>query len=215
MKTLTDSETAAIAARSVKARNFLWLTVKDRTTGVPTSAGFWDDLGTISAKVADVLTGGEATRTFTGAGAMLGLEDVPLTADLSIKSVTIHLSQIDAAVASAVRGYDPRLGPIQIYRGLFNPTNWSLVAAARCRFVGVVDSIDIVDPEDKGAGRITIKAVSQLRELTRSNPATGSDEDQKTRLSTDRFFRFAGAVSEWEVAWGQRNLKVGRKDKRR
>jgi hypothetical protein len=213
MRALTPEETAALASRRLRARNLVWITAKDRVTEAAQSIGFWDDVGTVSMQVRDALAGLVVARTFIGAGGLLGVEDVPLTSDLAIHEVSLTLSQIDATVAQTVRGYDPRLGPIQVYRGLFNPDTHALVAPARCRFVGFVDAIDIVDPSDKREGRIEIRAVSQLREMTRSNPSMGSDEDQKARSSGDRFFRYAGAVSEWSVAWGQDKIKIKGKGK--
>lgn len=218
MRALVASETAALAARNVMARSLIWITAKDRITLVAQSIGFWDDLGTANMQVTDALTGLAVSRNFVGAGALLGVDDIPMTADMAIKEITVVLSQIDANVAQTVRGYDARLAPIQIYRGLFNPTTHVLVAPARCRFVGIVDAIDIADPADKQEGSITLKCVSQLRELTRSNPSMASDEDQKRRSATDRFLRFSNGVGDWDVAWGQistgANKNKNKKDKK-
>jgi len=215
MRALVAAETSALGARKVRARNLVWITAKDRITLIPSSIGFWSDVGTVSMQVRDALTGLAIARTFVGAGALLGIDDIVLSSQLAVQEITLTLSQIDANVAETVRGYDPRLGPIQIYRGLFNPDTHNLVAPARCRFVGFIDAIDIVDPKDKQAGSITVRAVSQLREMTRSNPAMGSDEDQKARFAGDRFFKFAGAVQDWEVAWGQQAVKPGKKGRKK
>ena len=44
-------------------------------------------------------------------------ESLPLTADITVRSVEIELPAIDTVVAELVRGHDVRSAPIQIYRG--------------------------------------------------------------------------------------------------
>lgn len=211
MRTLSAAESSAIVARSVAFRNLVWITAKDRTTGALNSLGFWDDVGNLSVTVVDPFTGNNAARTFIGAGSLLGVDDVAASADLSVKQIKIKLSGINASVAQAVRGYDARLAPIQLFRLILNPTSGTAVAPARARFVGFVETVEINDPSPGGQGEVTVTAVSQLRELSRANPDMTSSESQKMRLAGDRFLEFANDVSTWRIMWGALSIKAARK----
>lgn len=214
MRTISGAESSALAQRSVALRDLVWITAKDRTTGSAQSVGFWNDVGTVTLSVIDPLTGASVARTFVGAGSLLGIDDIAASADLSIKQITVRLSGVNATVAQAVRGYDPRLAPIQIHRLIINPASGAPYAAARARFVGFVERVDIIDPPPGGQGLVTVTAVSQLRELTRANPDMTSSESQKLRLGTDRFLEFANDVSKWRIMWGALSVKAGKKNKK-
>lgn len=223
MKALTAAETAALAARALAFRNLVWITAKDRNTGAPTSFGFWDDVGTRALQVIDALTGTAVTRTFTGAGSLLTIDDLVATSELAVQTFMIRLSGVDARVANAVRGYDARLAPIQVYRLMLNPASGAPIAAARARFVGIVDTLTINDPRRGAQGVIELTAVNQMRELSRANPDMISDDSQKARAiapaTTDRFYQYTNAVANWTVAWGalsvreQRQRNKKKKDK--
>lgn len=218
MKSLTAAENAALAARNLAFRNLIWMTAKTRAaTPVPVAMGFWDDVGTRSIQVIDALTGAAVTRSFVGAGSLIQVDDVVAAAALDVRELVIRLSGIDASVAQAVRGYDARLAPIQVYRVLLNPVSGTAIAAARPRFVGIVDTLRIRDPARGGQGGIEISAVSQMRELTRANPDMTSDDSQKDRAAAlatplvDRFYEHANSVVGWTIAWGALSLKAQRK----
>lgn len=218
MKALDIAETSALAARAVSFRNLVWITAKDRSNGTPVEAGFWNDVGTINIPVTDGLTGGFITRPFVGAGSLLQVEDVVSSADLSVKELRITLSGVDDQVANAVRGYDARLAKVQVYRLILNPTTGNAVAPARCRFLGLVDRLDIIDPREGGQGLVSLTVVSQLREISRSNPDMTSVDSQKPRgtyigLGEDKFYEFTNAVTGWEIMWGEHAIKVDKKDK--
>ena len=214
MRTLSAAETTALAARTVALRNLVWLTAKDRTTAAKQSLGFWDDVGTITHQVIDPFTGATVSRTFTGAGSLLTLEDIALSADLSVKGLRVELSGINSQVAQAVRGYDTRLAPIQIFRVILNPASGAAYAPARARFVGIVDSLEIVDPRPGGQGRIVLQAASQFRELARANPDMTSGASQVLRLATDKFYQYTNDVPKWQVMWGAHSVGVKKKDKK-
>jgi hypothetical protein len=220
MKQLTSGELSALAQQSVSLRNLVWIVAKNRTTGAKQSMGFWNDVGTRGISVIDALTGQTVTRNFIGAGSLLNVDDVVATAELQVRELQVVLSGIDANVANAVRGYDARLAPCQVYRLMLNALTGNPVAPARCRFVGVVDSLVINDPRPGGQGRVTLQLVSQMRELSRANPDMTSDDSQKGRaagagLTTDRFYQYANAITKWTVAWGAMSLKGQRKQNKK
>lgn len=219
MKSLNSAEVTALAQRALSFRNLVWITAKDRSTGALNSLGFWDDVGTRSLQVYDGYTGAIVTRSFVGAGSLLRVDDVVSTAELAVRELTITLSGVDDTVAQAVRGYDARLAPIELYRLILSASTGNPVSPARARFVGIIDSLTINDPERGGLGLVTLQAVSQMRELTRANPDMTSDDSQKERatdlgIATDRFYEYSNAVTKWQIAWGQLSLKAQKKNKK-
>jgi hypothetical protein len=142
---------------------------------------------------------------------------VVATAELSVREIVIRLSGVDATVANAVRGYDARLAPIQIYRLMLNPASGAPIAAARARFVGIVDRITINDPRRGGRGNVVLQAVNQLRELSRANPDMTSDDSQKDRAepTTDRFYEYTNQIANWTIAWGALSLKAQKRNKKK
>jgi hypothetical protein len=219
VKALSSAEITALSRQALSFRNLVWITAKTRVVppAVPAlvSIGFWDDVGTRSLAVIDALTGATVTRSFVGAGSLLSVDDVVSTAELTVQELSVMMSGIDATVANAVRGYDARLAPVQVYRLLLDPASGNVIAPARCRFVGIVDSLSINDPPPNGTGVVTLRCVSQMRELTRANPDMTSDDSQKLRAelpaTTDRFYEYSNAVTKWVIAWGSLSVKGLRK----
>lgn len=203
-----DSDTlAALQSRILVPRDFIWLTAKDRSTGDPETAGFWNDVGSITASVVDGETGGAVSRVFKGSGNLIAMDDLPLTSDISIRNFTATLSQVSADVAQMVRGYDLKGAPTQIHRGLLDPVTRLLVAPALPRFVGYVDSLVINTPPaaldgTPQFGSIVLTLASHTRELTRFNTDKRSDASQQLRQSGDRFFQYADTMGKRPIFWG-------------
>lgn len=208
MRNISAQNLAALQARQLVARDFLWLTARSLQTGAPFSYGFWSDIGDVSAPVLNPNTGLSETRNFEGSGTLIQISDVPLVSNVSVQNVTIQMSQLDPAVENIVRGYDLKQAPVEIYRGLFDPNSRQIVAPALCRFVGFVDTLEITTPKENEAGGISLTCASHTQEMTRGNPDTRSNESQKKRLSTDNFFEDTTVVAEWEHFWGRKKGKV-------
>lgn len=194
----------ALAAGRVVERKFLYIIVKDRDTGDPVEQGFWNGEGSILAPVTDAITRLTVYRQFDPMGGIpFELDDIPLTSDVSVRTIEVTLSQIDAAVEAAVRLYDMKFAPVQIYRGLFSPATRNLITPAAPRFVGLVNAAPLLTPAVNGNGSLRLSLVSQSRELTRSNPDVRSDESQQARYAGDRFFQHAEAMKEAVLYWGE------------
>lgn len=203
MRFLDAAEIAAIQARTIVARDFLWVTAKDRTTGALTSSGYWNDHGTVTADVVDGRTGVTESRSFYGVGMALSIGSIPLTADVTVRSVDITLPHIDTVVQGLVRTTDVRNAPMQLYRGYFDPVTRALVAAAKPRFVGYVDTAPIFTPKENDEGSLTFTCVSTTRELTRTSNEVRSDESQQKRSAGDGFYKDTSVVGDWQLFWGQ------------
>lgn len=202
MRDLSPENAAALEARQLVARDFVWIVVRNRATGAPFSEGYWTDVGDVSAPVIDPETGAEVTRNFHGTGTLISADPIPLVSNLTVQSIEVSFSQIDDRVNELIREYDPRQGRIQIFRGLFSPASRRIVAPAFPRFVGFIDKIRIRTPKEGEVGSVVATCVSHTQEMTRVNPATRSTADQARRLSTDSFFRDVGTAGELEIFWG-------------
>lgn len=203
MKDFSAEEIAAYEDRSIIVRSLVWCQPKDRDTGELQDVGFSTVTGSNALEVRDGLTQEVVTRNFTSRGALVGIGDIAAAADLSIRQVTVTLSQLNSDVENALRGYDMRGAPIQIYRALFSKANpRALVAPARCRFVGFVNTAPIVTPAKGGQAVATLNCVSIARQLTNTNSELRSDESQQRRQSGDRFFRWVGATGQVPISWG-------------
>ena len=208
MRNLSTENYAALQARQLVARDFIWFVARNRETGDPFSYGFWSDVGNVSAPMLNPNTGLPVTRNFEGAGTLIQISDIPSVANLTVQTITVQMSQIHDAVNNIVRGYDLKQGQVEVYRGLFSPLTRQLVAPAVNRFIGYVDQIEIKTPKEGEEGGVELTCASHSHELTRYNPSTRSHEDQKLRDASDDFFVDASTVGEWEHFWGRENGKV-------
>ena len=199
---------AALEARQLVARDFLWIIARARGTGLPVTDGMWSDVGNVTASIVHPDTGAVVSRNWYGSGTLVQISDIPLVSNLSVQTVTLQLSQVHERVEQLVRDYDCKQARVEIYRGLFNPSTRAMVAPAECRFVGFVDTIQITTPSENEEGSVTLSCVSHTQEMTRSNPDTRSNGSQILRHATDNFYQDTSTAGEWEVFWGSEKGKV-------
>lgn len=201
-KTLSSENYAALQARELVARDFIWFIVRDRESGDPVTDGYWSDVGTITCDVIDPETGGSQSRQFFGADGLISISDIPLVSTLTVQNVTIELAQVSSRVNDLVRTYDCKQGTVQIFRGLFDPATREMVGPAYPRFYGFIDQAPITTPVENDAGNVTLTCTSNTQELMRSNSDTRSDASQRLRSGTDNFYQDVAVVGTWVLFWG-------------
>lgn len=202
MRSISPENQAALAARRLVARDFLWFEARNRSTGAIETVGFWSDVENVTAFVVNPRTGLPVSRSFYGAGGLISIDDIPSVSVLQVQDVHIHMDQLDEMVQQAVRLYDLKQAHVEIHRGLFDPESRQMVAPAAPRFVGSVNTVEIHTPAENQDGGVDITCVSHTQEMMRANPATRSHEDQKLRNSGDNFFIDAAVVGDWDFEWG-------------
>lgn len=215
MRNVSNENLAALAARRLVARDFLWIVARDRVTGAPVTDGMWSDVGNTTAAVINPDTGLAVNRDWYGSGTLVQIDDIPLVANLTVQNVNIRMSQVSEHVQTLVRLYDCRQARVEIFRGLFDPETKQMVAPAECRFVGFVDTITITTPAENDEGAVTLVCASHTQEMTRSNPVTRSHATQILRHPGDMFFADADTVTEWEFFWGSEKGVVPTQPKRK
>lgn len=201
-RTVSEEVQEALEARRLVARDFLWITVKDRADNSPLSFGFWSDIGNVDAEVINPNTNSAVTRTFEGAGGLIEIDDIPLVANLQVQTIRIKFNQINDQVNTLIRTYNMRQAPIEIFRGQYDPDTMSMVAPATPRFVGFVDTIEWDTPEAGNEGAVIANCTSHTQEMTRANPDTRSDASQRLRDADDEFYKDTSTAGEWEIWWG-------------
>lgn len=203
MRVISGSNQTALAARALVARDFIWFTVRDRSSGALASVGFWSDIETVSGVSVLGQDGSTVTRTYIGAGSLIAVDDIPAVSTIQVQDIRIRMSQLNESVENAIRGYDIRQGGVQIHRGLFDPVTRQLVSPAFIRFVGFVNTVEIKTPSENEDGYVELVCVSHTQELMRANPATRSHADQQKRANGDDFFVDAAVVGNWKKTWGE------------
>ncbi len=212
MRSLSSEILAALKARKLVARDFLWIVARNRETGAPVPDGYWSDVGPITTQVISPETGAAVSRKFYGAGALISISDIVLTSNITVQNVTISLSQVSERVNALLRQYDVKQAPVEIFRGLFDPETRVMVAPAEYRFVGFVDKAPVKTPAEGQNGNVTLTCASHTQELYRSNTDTRSDASQRLRSATDNFYQDTTVVGEWEFFWGKANGKLGNRN---
>lgn len=187
--------------------DLIWVEGLNRSTGATETIGFSSlqypaNLSVISGK-----TRATVSRDYYPGYGLISTSPIPLTADLTIQQVHVILSQLDDNAQQAIRGYDPRNAWIEIHQALFNTDTRELISAAEPHFVGRIDKAPIDTPKIGGEGSIDLTISSDLRELTRTNAAMKSDEQQKLR-SGDRMRQYNSTAGEWQIYWGEAKPSV-------
>jgi hypothetical protein len=202
MKLYSANTVAALAARRLLPRDFIWIVARDRETGLPVSVGFWSDLANVSALMIDPETGAPVLREFYGAGSLIQSSDIPSIVGVSVERVTVTMSQLHDQVEEAIRLYDCKQARIEIHTGLLDPDSRQLVDPAEPIFVGFIDEIEIRTPSENEDGAAILTCASGTQELLRSNPSTRSHADQQVRGPGDDFFLDAAVCGDWDHYWG-------------
>lgn len=200
---------AALSARRLVERDFIWFVVRDRVTGNPVTDGYWSDVGTIAAGVVDPDSGSPVTRTFFGAGGLISISDIPLVSNLTVQHVTVTLSQVSDRINDLLRTFDCKQGKVQIFRGLFDPATRGLIAPAFPRFAGTIDEAPITTPEENKSGDVVLTCTGNTQELTRANSDTRSHASQQLRDEDDEFYLHTATVSDWQQYWGKSAGRLG------
>lgn len=205
---MRNSDTATIAALTnarhtgIAPRSLVTITARALEDGAEEQFCFWNGILPVDIEVVHGRTGELETRAFAADGALIKVEPIRLTADLTQRPASFQLNPAHSRVALMLTAYDARLAPVEIHRVPVDPASQLPVAPPICRFRGFVEEM----PRDRAAtgehGSFTVRCVSHTVLLTVTNPLKRSDADQRRR-SDDRMMRYAAVAPSWDVAWGE------------
>lgn len=202
-----DSDTiAALEAGSLVLRWMLYIRGLDSANAAKTF-GFWSGPDNVTATVVKATdpTTTEA-RAYVGGGSLLtdGVDPIVYQLGLTAQTINVKLSALHSSVKDMVRGYNIRLAEAELHRALFSPSTGLIVSTPYPRFYGIIEGASLTDAAVGGEAPVTLSITSISIDLTRTNPATESDEQQKLR-SGDRFRRYSDAADPFSVWWGEKS----------
>jgi hypothetical protein len=192
----TAIETHLAAGEGVAPRHLLWIEAKNRTTGEIEATGFWNGKDT-----REFVVNGE-TRTYFGAGALLGIDPIIGSVGLNVRMQRVRLAQVAPEVMQAIRGYDVRLAPVEIHRVHIDPVKGVQIGAPVRVFKGSVDEAPIPKPAVGQEASLEMTLASAARALTRTLTAKKSDAAQRRIDPTDRGREYATISGAVGVFWG-------------
>lgn len=198
MRTYDPAELSHLASRTgIRARILVWIRPRSRATGLVEPIGFWNGDDDQAFMI------GDETRTYHGAGALLGFDDLKLDIGLVVRRTTVWLATAATEVVEAAMSYDLRLAPVQVHRVLTDPQTFAPIAAPHRIWKGWADGAPRVTPaKGDSGGKITLTLASAAMALTRSDHAKYSDESMKLR-GGDRLFRYADVSGKVPIYWGE------------
>jgi hypothetical protein len=196
MRSYDAATLAALQNRAgVKSRILIWVTARNRATGEPEAAGFWN-----GDQVADFDIGG-VTRRYYAAGALISVDTIAAEVGVGVRMQRVVLSPINDQVESAIFGFETRLAPIEMHRVLYDVQKGVAVSTPHRVFRGWIDDQEIVTAAVGGESQSVLNCASSARALTRSLSLRKSDASQRLR-GDDRFYRYTDVTDPVEVPWG-------------
>lgn len=199
MRAFSPTTAAAFAARGpLMAHVLVWISARNRETGAVESIGFWTGEDHL-----DFVIDAE-TRTYYGAGDLIGLEPIRWRSGLQVQTQQLRLSQVSPEAQLAIRGYDTRHAPVEIHRALFDPASAQLLDAPHLVLGGFVDRISLTTPEKGGRGEIRLEIATRARALTRPLNRYRSHASRIAQAPGDTFRKWASTAAKTEVKWGRK-----------
>ncbi|UYN98353.1 MAG: hypothetical protein KIT02_10280 [Devosia sp.] len=182
------------------------LTVKGRTLGGAADEWvYWTGEDNIAV---NLVPAGETTpvsRNAVGGGTLLDIPPIVDAIGVEARSITIgldHISEAAGGPLDMVFGNNVRVARVEMHRAFLDPATWNLVSTPTLMFAGRVDGASIDDAAAGGEGALSLDCISSAIDLTKTNPAMESDEQQKRR-DGDRFRRYGDTAGQIQTWWGQ------------
>lgn len=203
MRILDTASAEYLSAHTgVASRHMVHVIGRNRDTDAQEALGLWqgDDHLTIAI--------GGVNRTYYGAGGLIGVEPIRAGIGLEVRMLQATLSPLTPEVALLLRGYDTRLAPAEVHRGLLSLETGQLIAEPIRVFRGWVDALKIRTGEVGGTGEATVTLASAARGLTRALTLTRSDTEMRRRNTGDRFRDYADIAGEVGVWWGEKRERA-------
>ncbi len=202
---MRDYDAATLAAFGTRAgiiaRQLLWMTVKDRTTGDPVSFGLWN------GEDHETITIAGQARDYYGAGTVLEVPDIVHEVGFKARNHRVTISPISPEVKVVLRTYDARFAPIEIHRALYDTETRNLVSEPHRVFKGWINGAPISRTAIPGRAKAELVLVSSARVLTRKLALKKSDESHRLRAD-DRFRRYADVAETAKTFWGEDKIET-------
>jgi len=185
---ITSAFNTAIIAKVVRPLMAIELEFSDGTLRM------WNGYGDIT------MTAGGSSKTFTGAGDLLGISEIEESDILSMSGVTLTLSGIKSSLISTALSaqYTNRNGAI--YLGLFDASA-NVIADVYTAFKGKMDVLNI--SEGQQTTMVQLKLESRLISFEKAANRMYTYEDQQVDYPNDLGFEFIPDLQDKEIIWGK------------
>lgn len=184
--------------RGVEPRVLFWIEPRNRSTGLREALGLsnLDDHR-------DFVVEGE-TRTFFGAGNVLGLQPIRSVTGLDVIYHSIELPPFTDEVRTILDQYDGHLAPVRIYSVALDVDTMEPLAAP-IRFVKgtLQEAPKSIGAPGSAASKYVLKIASNARRLTQGLPIYRSQNWLERRASGDLGREHIGVSPDWVVPWGE------------
>lgn len=198
MKLLPTALTAHLEAREgVSPRALAWFEARNRATGATETLGLWQGADDRTFNI------GGATRTYYGAGQLLGVDPIVARSGVEVRRQRLVFSALTPEVEQLVRGYDARYGRAEVHVVHMVAGTDTFVSSPVRWLAGYVDEVSIRTGEAGGEGAVEIRIATAARALTQKLGRKRSDRSLRARAPADRFRRYSdvsGSVKAW---WGE------------
>lgn len=189
-----------VAGKPMVQRHLIWVTGRDYTTGDAVSVGFWDGQHDAELAVYHPVTGVTLSRTYHGAGSVLGVDPIQHPRGLDIHPVRITLSPTSPQVEQALRGYRQQNAPVELHRIWFDYYTREVLAPGHVWITGNLDRAPLTTPPVGGSAQLVFTVVPPTRALSFGNPELLSDTIQSQRLG-DRILQYIATQGTREIPW--------------
>jgi len=208
--TLTVSFNTYVALQAARKdgviipRDFVWITGKNRSSGVLEQTGLWNGPVAVTVPVIRPSDGAEVNRVYQPMAGRMKIPSIPMGMKLEVRSLTLSFSRLSPAVTNAVRVYDPRMQPIEIHRALLDPVSRKMVDPAHCRWDGLINRAPVTRAKADDDGMVEIETVSHARWLTM---ASGDKMDAHFFEGRgDQAGKYISTIWRVPIPWGQSTI---------
>lgn len=194
---------AALASGAVVLADLL--VVSGKTLGGSAKVfPYWTGEDNVAVNVLPLGATSEVSHVFLGGGTLLDVPPIVDAIGLEARSISLGLDHISSAANSPmdmVYGHNVRVARVELHRAVLDPNTWHLVSTPHRIFAGRVDGASVDDAAAGGEGGLTLDLMPSAIDLTRTNPAMESDEQQRLREG-DRLRRYGDTAGQVETWWG-------------
>lgn len=180
----------------IKVRNLYWIRAKNRSTGAEETIGVWNGEDT------RVFTVEGQTRTYIGGGGFLSIGNIKNQIGLNIQQLMVTANAVSPEFITAMREYDPKGARVEIHLLFFDTDTDQVVSDPYRAFKGWLNTAPVKTGAKNDSSVINLNHVGHARILTRLTPSKRSDENQRRRSGSDRFFRYVGITGTVQTSWG-------------
>jgi hypothetical protein len=179
------------AGKPVDVRWLIWARPIDRATGLRVGIGFWNGIDNDERVIAS------ETRLYYAAP--LVMPPLRTSKGLDVQTIDIGMA-VTPEAEFLVRGYEPRLAPLDIHLEATDPADNSLIERS-LQWRGTIDTIDLPTPALGGERMMTARCATTARRGTLTRQGFKSHATQ-VRRSGDRIRLHSSMGLVASDAWG-------------